>query len=137
MQDSGQITLIVNIPERIVLKDEHVVRLVTGTKAGSHGILPHRRDLVAPLAPGILTYEDDQGIEHYVALDEGILLKSGLAVQVTARRAVVSDDLATLRDQLESALKTVSEHEAQTQRILEKFEDDFIRLYHEVHRDQA
>jgi len=42
-----------------------------------------------------------------------------------------------LRDRLESALKTVSEQELQTRQILMKFEDDFIRLYHEVHHAKS
>lgn len=134
MKDTDQITLVVNIPEQVVLRDEHVVRLVAQTTSGSYGIWPHRLDLVAPLCPGILMYQDDQGIEHYLALDEGILLKSGLAVQVSVRRAVTSDDLETLRVRLEAALKAVSEQEMQTRQILMKFEDDFVRLYHEVHR---
>ncbi len=50
-----------------------------------------------PASPGILTYEDHQGLEHYIALDEGILLKSAVR-PVSAHRAVVGDDLDTLRD---------------------------------------
>ncbi|NCA98663.1 MAG: F0F1 ATP synthase subunit epsilon [Clostridia bacterium] len=137
MKDTDQITLVVNIPERIVVRTEHVVRLVADTPSGSHGIWPHRLDFVAPLRPGILTFQDDQGSEHYIALDEGILLKSGLLVQVSARRAVASDDLDSLRERLEATLKAVSEQDMQTRRILMKFEDDFIRLYHEVHRGKA
>ena len=77
MKNTDQITLVVNIPEKVVLRDEEVACLVVQTPSGSYGIWPHRLDLVTPLRPGILTYEDHQGLEHYIALDEGILLKSG------------------------------------------------------------
>lgn len=137
MKNTDQITLVVNIPEKVVLRDEEVACLVVQTPSGSYGIWPHRLDLVTPLRPGILTYEDHLGLEHYIALDEGILLKSGLSVQVSAHRAVVGDDLDTLRDRLESALKTISEQDLQTRQILMKFEDDFIRLYHEVHHAKS
>ena len=137
MQNNERLTLMVNIPEKVVVKDEHVTRIVTDTSLGSMGFLPHRLDIVAPLVPGILVYTDESGVDHYVAIDEGILLKAGLVVRISARRAVVSDDLESLQDHLVDLLENMSEHETQTRRILTKFEDDFIRLYHEVHREQT
>ena len=55
---------------------------------GSIGILPRRLDCVAVLRAGILIYENDVGDEVYVAVDEGILIKTGAQVQVSVRDAI-------------------------------------------------
>jgi F-type H+-transporting ATPase subunit epsilon len=39
--------------------------------------LPHRLDCVAALAPGILIYETEAEGEVYLAVDEGVLVKTG------------------------------------------------------------
>jgi len=46
----------------------------------SFGLLPRRLDCVAALAPGILIYEDEAEGEVYVAVDDGVLVKTGLDV---------------------------------------------------------
>jgi len=45
--------------------------------------LPHRLDCVAALAPGILIYENETEGEICVAVDEGVLVKTGLNVVVS------------------------------------------------------
>jgi hypothetical protein len=47
---------------------------------------------------GILTYEADGGGEVYVAVDEGVLVKTGPDVLVSVRRALGGTDLGQLRD---------------------------------------
>jgi len=49
-----------------------VSRIVAETREGSFGLLPHRLDCVAGLAPGILIYNRKEA-EVYVAVDEGVL----------------------------------------------------------------
>jgi F-type H+-transporting ATPase subunit epsilon len=45
------------LPFEIFAEKADVLRIVAETLEGSFGILPHRLDCVAALAPGILTYE--------------------------------------------------------------------------------
>ena len=52
-------------------------RIVAETREGSFGLLPHRLDCVAALAPGILIYETEAEGEVFVAVDEGVLVKTG------------------------------------------------------------
>ena len=45
------------LPFQIFAEKTGVTRIVAETREGSFGLLPHRLDCVAALAPGILTYE--------------------------------------------------------------------------------
>ena len=72
------------------LKAAGVSRIVVETPEGSFGLLPRRLDCVAALTPGILIYETEAEGESYVAVDEGVLVKSGPDVRVSVRRIWVT-----------------------------------------------
>src|SRR6202453_2690025 len=86
------------LPFQIFAEKTGVSRIVAETREGSFGLLPHRRDCVAALTPGILIYETDGEGEVYVAVDEGVLVKTGPDVLVSVRRAIGGTDLSQLRD---------------------------------------
>ena len=65
-----------------------MIRIVAETPDGSFGLLPHRLDCVAALAPGILTYESRSKGEICVAVDEGVLIKTGPSVFISVRNAI-------------------------------------------------
>ena len=52
---------------------------------------------VAALTPGILTYATEGADEVYVAVDEGVLVKTGPDVLVSVRRALGGTDPRKLR----------------------------------------
>jgi F-type H+-transporting ATPase subunit epsilon len=85
------------LPFRIFAEKTGVTRIVAETQEGSFGLLPHRLDCVAALAPGILIYENEAEGEVYVAVDEGVLIKTGLDVLVSVRNAIAGTDLGQLR----------------------------------------
>src|SRR6202050_5687856 len=86
------------LPFQIFADKTGVSRIVAETREGSFGLLPRRLDCVAALAPGILTYETEAEGEVFVAVDEGVLVKTGADVLVSVRRAIGGRDLARLRD---------------------------------------
>jgi F-type H+-transporting ATPase subunit epsilon len=88
------------LPYRIFAQKNDVSRIVAETGAGSLGLLPQRLDCVAALLPGILTYTTPQDGTIYVAVDEGVLVKSGAEVLVSVRRAVGGTDLRELHDSI-------------------------------------
>ena len=47
------------LPFQVFAEKTGVSRIVAETREGSFGLLPHRLDCVAALAPGILTYETE------------------------------------------------------------------------------
>lgn len=75
MPPPALMNLKVLLPFRVFAAKTGVSRIVAETREGSFGLLPHRRDCVAALAPGILIYETETGGEVYVAVDEGIWLR--------------------------------------------------------------
>ena len=124
------------LPFRIFAEKTGVSRIVAETHEGSFGLLPHRLDCVAALAPGILTYETESDGEVFVAVDEGILVKTGPDVLVSVRRALDGEDLGRLREAVEREFLTLDEHEQSVRSVLVKMEGDLIRRMASLHHDR-
>src|SRR3990172_386222 len=105
-----RMNLKVLLPFQIFAEKSDISRIVAETRDGSFGLLPHRRDCVAALTPGILIYESDAEGEVFVAVDEGVLVKTGPDVLVSVRRALGGTDLGQLRDAVEREFVTVDAH---------------------------
>ncbi len=127
-------TLKVLQPVRIFAEKAGVSRIVAETREGLFGLLPHRLDCVAALVPGILTYEDEEG-EVSLAVDEGVLVKTGLDVLVSVRNAIGGADLARLRAAVEREFLNLSEREQDVRSVMEKLESDLIRRLAEFHHE--
>lgn len=126
------------LPFRIFATKTGVSRIVVETHAGSFGLLPHRRDCVAPLVPGILTYETDAEGETYLAVDEGVLVKTGQDVLVSVRRAMGGtgkDQLQQLRASVEQEFLTLDEQEQSVRAVMAKLETGFLRRFVRLHHD--
>ena len=106
-----------------------VSRIVAETCAGSFGILPHRLDCVAALAPGILTYETGTDGEVFVAVDEGVLVKTGMDVLISVRRAAGGKDLGQLRALVEKEFLTLDAQEQNARMVLKKLEAGFLHSF--------
>lgn len=114
------------LPFRVFAEKTGVSRIVAETGAGSFGLLPHRLDCVAALAPGILTYETEAEGEVYVAVDEGVLVKTGTDVLVSVRQAFAGTDLGTLRDAVEHQFLTLDERQQSVRAVMAKLEAGFL-----------
>ena len=115
------------LPSRIFAEKTDVSRIVAETGEGSFGLLPHRRDCVAALSPGILIYETEPDGEVFVAVDEGVLVKTGADVLVSVRRAIGGTDLAQLRDSVKKEFLTLDERERSVRSSVAKLEAGFLR----------
>ena len=123
------------LPFQIFVEQAGVSRIVAETPGGSFGLLPQRLDCVAALTPGILTYEADDEGEVYVAVDEGVLVKTGRDVLISVRRALGGTDLGQLRDAVEQEFLTLDAHEESVRSVLVKMESDLIRRMAGFHND--
>ena len=123
------------LPFQIFAEKTGVVRIVAETHEGSFGLLPHRRDCVAALAPGILIYETKAEDEVYVAVDEGVLVKTSLDVLVSVRNAIGGTDLGQLRDSVEREFLNLNEREQSVRSVMVKMESGFIRRLAEFHHE--
>ncbi|MBE0545132.1 MAG: F0F1 ATP synthase subunit epsilon [Verrucomicrobia bacterium] len=117
------------LPFQIFAAKTGVTRIVAETPDGSFGLLPHRLDCVAALAPGILSYETEADGEVFVAVDEGVLVKTGPDVLVSVRRAISGTDLDQLREAVEQEFLTLDEHEQSTRTVMAKLETGFLRRF--------
>ena len=117
------------LPFQIFADEPDVARIVAETSAGSFGLLPQRLDCVAALVPGILSYESTAHGEVFLALDEGVLVKAGAAVTVSARRAIRGADLGQLRDAVarEFVQQDAQEHELRS--VMARLEGGFLRRF--------
>jgi len=120
-------TLKVLLPFQVFAEKTTVSRIVAETHEGSFGLLPHRLDCVAALAPGILTYETETDGEVFVAVDEGMLVKTGRDVLVSVRRALVGKDLSQLREAVIQEFLTLDEDEQSVRTVMAKLETGFLR----------
>jgi F-type H+-transporting ATPase subunit epsilon len=123
------------LPFRVFADKTGVSRIVAETRDGSFGLLPHRLDCIAALAPGILTYETESEGEVFVALDAGVLVKTGLDVLVSVRRALGGTDLGHLREAVEREFLTLDEQERSVRSVLAKMEGDLIRRMASLQND--
>ena len=123
------------LPFRIFAEKTGVSRIVAETGEGSFGLLPHRLDCVAALTPGILIYETEAEGEVYVAVDEGVLVKTGMDVFVSVRNAISGTDLGQLRDEVEREFLNVSEREQSFRSVMAKMESGLIRRLTEFQHD--
>ena len=103
--------------------------IVAETRDGSFGLLPHRLDCVAALVPGILTYQTESGGEVFVAVDEGVLVKTGPDVLVSVRRAIAGTDLGQLHEAVKKEFLTLDEREQSVRQVVAKLETGFLRRF--------
>ena len=126
---STLMNLKVLLPFQIFAEKTDVLRIVAETGEGSFGLLPQRLDCVAALSPGILIYETEAEGEVYLAIDEGVLVKTGPDVLVSVRRALAGMDLAQLRAMVEKEFLTLDENEQSVRAVMAKLETGFIRRF--------
>ncbi len=127
MQQPTLMNLKVLLPFRVFAEKSEVSRIVLETREGSFGLLPDRLDCVAALAPGILTYENETEGEVFLAVDEGVLVKTGRDVLISVRNAIGGKDLGQLREAVEREFLNLNDREKSIRSVMEKMESGFIR----------
>ena len=117
------------LPFKIFADVSGVLRIVAQTRAGSFGLLPRRLDCAAALGAGILIYETAAGGEVFVAVDEGMLVKSGADVIVSVRRAIGGTDLGALHDAVKREFLTLDRREQDVRSVMAKLESGFLHRF--------
>jgi F-type H+-transporting ATPase subunit epsilon len=123
------------LPFKVFAEKTGVSRIVAESHAGSFGLLPRRLDCVAALAPGILVFETADEGEVCIAVDEGILVKTGADVLVSVRNAIGGTDLGQLRAAVEQEFLNLDEQEKSVRSVLAKLESGFVRRFAAFHHE--
>jgi F-type H+-transporting ATPase subunit epsilon len=117
------------LPSKVFIDKTDVIEVVAETSNGSYGLLPHRLDCVAVVTPGILTFTTIAEGEIFVAVDEGVLVKTGLDVLVSVRNALVGPDLTKLRAAVEHDYLEINEQAQQVRAVMAKLESGFLHKF--------
>ncbi len=105
-----------------------VQRIVVMTLSGSFGLLPQRLDCAAVLAPGLLAYSTAAS-ECHLAIDTGVMVKTGADVLVCVRHAIAGAELGRLREAVQHELLNLSERESASRKTLAHLESGLIREF--------
>ncbi len=114
------------LPYRIFAEIKNVRSIVAETSEGSFGLLPQRLDCVAAIVPSIFTYQTESNNVHYLAVDEGILVKAGKHVLVSVRNAFGGTDLGKLHESVENEYKKLDDTEREIRSTMAKMESGFL-----------
>ncbi len=122
------------VPSGVFASIADVARIVAMTPAGSFGLLPHRLDCAAVLSAGLLSYSTAAAGEFHLAVDAGVLVKTGAEVLVCVRHAIAGADLGRLRQAVEQELLKLGAQESSSRATLAHLESGLIREFVELQR---
>jgi len=80
------------LPMQIFISEE-VEKITAETEDGSFTLLPRHIDFVTTIVPGLFSFTTEGGDEHFIAIDEGVLVKQGTDVYVSAKNAIRGEKL--------------------------------------------
>ena len=122
------------VPTEVFADETGVSGIVAETGEGSFGLLEHRLDCVAALAPGILTYTTGQRA-FYLAVDEGVLAKTGADVLISVRHAIGGTDVGRLHDEIKRRFLTIDQQERTVRDTVAKMESAFVGRFAEFQHE--
>lgn len=123
------------LPTEVFSDQADVRSIVAETNVGSLGLLEHRLDCVAVLAPGLLTYTTQAG-PVYLAVDEGVLVKTGSDVTISVRHATGGTDLSKLHDEVKQRFLKLDQEERTVRDMVAKMESGFVGRFVELQNDR-
>ena len=121
-------TLKVMLPTHVFL-DIQVHKITAEGVNGSFGLFPRHVDFVSALASGIVSFHDENGEEHHMAVMEGVLVKKEDTVFISTRRAVTDTDLASLKTTVEKMFLEQKQKEKNMRTSATRIEAGFIRRF--------
>ena len=80
-------------------------------------------------------YETKSEGEVFLAIDQGVLIKTGPDVLISVRRAIAGEDLTKLREAVEREFLDLNEQERIVNTVMEKMESSFIHHLKELHHE--
>jgi F-type H+-transporting ATPase subunit epsilon len=115
--------------------DEPAHKVIAEAENGTFCLKPRHVDVVMALVPGLLSFVGENDEEHFLAVDEGTLLKCGPEVLVSVRDAVRGGRLDALQKIVKERYLKLDEAERVARSALARLEAGFVRRYVE-HRDE-
>lgn len=123
--------LTVLLPSEVMI-DATVTKVVAEAQDGWFGLLPRHVDIVTALVPSVLIYVGADGVERFLGVDEGILVKCAAEVQVSTRNAVQGDDLSSLQEAVRAQFLELDDRERSARSALARLEAGVVRRFIEL-----
>jgi F-type H+-transporting ATPase subunit epsilon len=98
--------LVVTTPTALVVDQDQVRYVRAEDETGAFGVLPGHADFLTVLAVSVITWREEDGSEHHVAVRGGVLtVRDGAHVEVATREAVGEETLERLGSAVLSRLR--------------------------------
>ncbi len=114
------------LPTKIFLEQE-AQKVAAEAENGAFVLLPQHIDFATSLVPAILSFNDRDHQEQFVAVDEGILVKTAQDVLVSVKRAIGGSDLEELERLVDEEFRRLDEIEEKTRAAIARLEVNFRR----------
>ena len=112
------------LPTKIFLEQE-ARKVAAEAENGAFVLLPQHIDYATSLVPGILSFNDRDHQEQFVAVDEGLLVKVSQEVLVSVKRAIGGTDLEALERLVDEEFRRLDEIEEKTRAAIARLEVNF------------
>jgi len=104
--------LSVTTPLAIVVEADDIRHLRAEDETGAFGILPGHADFLTALTLSVVSWRDAGGLEHHVAVNQGILeVRNGNSIVIATPKAVADDDLQRLETEVLAGFRQEIEDE--------------------------
>ncbi len=120
--------LTILLPEKTYWQGR-VKKVVGEARNGSFCLLPAHIDFVTIMVPGIFYTVTEEEQEVYLAINEGVLLKTGREVTLATINAIKGENLGSLKRQIVEDFKKVNQQDRKARQALQKLEADFVRRF--------
>ena len=133
--------LLVTTPLAVVVDAQNVRYVRAEDQTGAFGILQGHADFLSVLTVSVITWQDNDDVEHHVVVRGGLLtVREGNQVEVATRQAEVDDSLAELGRTILQRFK--ADEAAQQSRRIEATKMHLaairqLQRYLETHRHSA
>ncbi|MCQ8104947.1 F0F1 ATP synthase subunit epsilon [Methylomonas sp. SURF-2] len=123
----------VMLPNEVLL-DVAVTKIIAEAENGWFCLEPRHVDFVSALAPGLLRYVTPEGVEMFLGIDEGILVKCGDLVRVSTPDAVTDSDPETLKRRMQGRLDAADEHNRHARGVLARLEAGLAKRFTDMQK---
>lgn len=105
-----------------VLLDTEIQKVDFEAIDGFFTLLPKHVDFVTALKTGILTYTTSDKKEHFMACNQGVLVKKGDEVHLSTKLGILDDNLEQLKKTIEIDFKEMEEARKETNKTMARLE---------------
>lgn len=123
-------------PTEVVLEQD-VEHVTAEDPTGSLGIRPGHTSLVTPLVPGVVMAQAVGGGQQYVAVNGGVMLVTGDAIDIVSQQAVSGTDLSHLEGTVVAEFEKEVHEDKANSAAFEKLRVSFLRGVVEYDRADA